>query len=188
MGIFNTLWNAIGNAGTQNQIDIATNYGTNLISSKGGSYAPLTTSGNSAKTTGATNANLQARESATLANAIQDKWIKQQLDFQYQSAKEAMEFSAAEAQKNRDFQEMMSNTSYQRAMADMKKAGLNPILAFQQGGASTPSGASAQGIAMSGAGGSAHQAQVFKGNEIEEIFSIVANTAMGAMSLISKLK
>lgn len=49
-------------------------------------------------------------------------------------------YSAQEAQKNRDWQEMMSNTQYQRAVKDLEAAGLNPYLAYQQGGAGTPSG------------------------------------------------
>jgi len=52
--------------------------------------------------------------------------------------------SRSEARKNRKWQEYMSNTAYQRAMKDMELAGLNPMLAYMQGGASTPSGATAQ--------------------------------------------
>lgn len=57
---------------------------------------------------------------------------------------EANAFSAAEAQKNRDFQQQMSDTAYQREVADMQAAGLNPQLMYRgsASGASTPSGAS----------------------------------------------
>lgn len=67
------------------------------------------------------------------------------IDLINQTTKANNDWAAAEAQKNRDFQLMMSNTAHQREMADLKAAGLNPVLTATGGsGASTGSGAVAQ--------------------------------------------
>lgn len=87
-----------------------------------------------------------AREANEMNIALADK----QMAFQRGTAERAMEFGGSQAEKQMAFQERMSNTAYQRTIADMKAAGINPIMAFQQGGASTPSGSSAQGVSAQG--------------------------------------
>lgn len=78
-------------------------------------------------------------------------------------------FSAREAEKNRNFQERMSSSSWQRGKADMIAAGINPMLLVSQGGASTPGGSAiggttghAQQDAIGKAAGTALQASLLK--------------------------
>ncbi len=62
--------------------------------------------------------------------------------FGYKGQKDTNVASAAQAQRQMDFQERMSNTAVQRRMADLTAAGINPILAGSKE-ASSPGGAMA---------------------------------------------
>lgn len=72
-------------------------------------------------------------------------------DFNADQAVAARAFNRTEAERNRDFQMYMSDTANVRAMNDLTKAGLNPMLAMHAGGASSPAGSMASaGAAQSG--------------------------------------
>lgn len=94
-------------------------------------------------------------EQAANIQANNNQWMLdlalQQQQAEQNSADRAMQFSKDEAAAQRAWSEYMSNTAYQRAVVDMKKAGLNPALMFSSGSsaASSPAGSAATGTAAS---------------------------------------
>lgn len=73
--------------------------------------------------------------------------------FNAEQAKITREFNSAEAKKDRDWQEYMSNTAYQRQVQDMINAGINPA-SIGGDGASVPGGATASASPASAASSS----------------------------------
>lgn len=118
----------------------------------------------------------ELRDISANNTAQSQAFAREQMQFQRDSDANAMAWSAAEAQKNRDWQERLSNTAHQREVQDLIVAGLNPILSANQG-AYTGSGATGQGFSSAGAMG---QVDNSVGAAMASLYNTVMNTASQA--------
>lgn len=117
-----------------------------------------------------------------------------------QLARENRKWNQEQAQKQMDFQREMSNTAHQREMADLVKAGLNPILTATGGqGASSPAGHSASATAaqvnpelkdnpLAGLSQSALAARRFKDIELKMAEENLKLTKSNIMSVLENIE
>lgn len=163
----------------QNAASIMANAGKNVTNTLGAYSGAAASKANAISAQAQTAQGLFNQGSVDNANAIT------QANFE-----KTMEYNATEAQKNRDWQEHMASTAYQRTVADMIKAGINPIMASQLGATSSGSGATASTSAPSGQAASEgnYTGQMENMSSTLALIGAIASSFSQAMSGLSALK
>lgn len=99
--------------------------------------------------------------------------------------RKSLEWSAAEAEKNRQFQREMRDTAYQAAVKDLEKAGINPLLAARSLSTSVPSGNMAAlpsyHVAQYGTYGNARKANEIQQDSVNKTYKVGMINAVGNM-------
>lgn len=111
-----------------------------------------------------------------------------QRNFNWASMAESMNFNSRETEKNRQFNKLMAETEYQRAVADLGKAGLNPMLAYMKGGTSVPGSSAASSAAASSGLPSGASASSVQPPKAQNILGHAAHSALQGFQVAAGLE